>query len=64
MILEGWKECRILLDGCLDFVDVGYRMYDNDYWIVVCITSFCFRSTRLSVSAFYFYPIKSLIDTG
>ena len=22
MILEGWKECRILLDGCLDFIDV------------------------------------------
>ena len=22
MILEGWKECRILLDGCLGFIDV------------------------------------------
>jgi hypothetical protein len=22
VILEGWKECRILLDGCLDFIDV------------------------------------------
>lgn len=46
MILEGWKVCRILLDGCLDFIDVV-----KTYAIIVYPPCF----------SLYFYPIKTLI---
>jgi hypothetical protein len=45
MILEEWRECRMLLDGCLGFIDVecttamvvSYIVVLIDTFVIVCL---------------------------
>jgi hypothetical protein len=65
MILEGWKECRILLGGCLDFIETAVtKMYHkglpSKFIIVFLVISVLFHvCLRTHIYFYHKDPIKT-----